>query len=46
MSIFQMYSEGSDFLAQNNDTALQYFKKASDLVSVEKSKSFASSTLD
>lgn len=27
-----MYSEGSDFLPQNNETALQYFKKASDLV--------------
>lgn len=29
---FQMYSEGSEFLPQNNETALQYFKKASDLV--------------
>lgn len=28
----QMYSEGSEFLPQNNETALQYFKKASDLV--------------
>lgn len=27
-----MYSEGSEFLPQNNETALQYFKKASDLV--------------
>lgn len=27
-----MYSEGSDFIPQNNETALQYFKKASDLV--------------
>uniref|UniRef100_A0A8C4DYY4 Fibronectin type-II domain-containing protein n=1 Tax=Dicentrarchus labrax TaxID=13489 RepID=A0A8C4DYY4_DICLA len=27
----QMYSEGSDYLPQNNETALQYFKKASDL---------------
>lgn len=27
-----MYSEGSEYLPQNNDTALQYFKKASDLV--------------
>lgn len=30
--VLQMYSEGSDFLPQNNETALQYFKKASDLV--------------
>lgn len=30
---FQMYSEGSEYLHQNNETALQYFKKASDLVS-------------
>lgn len=29
-----MYSEGSDFLPQNNETALQYFKKASDLVRI------------
>ena len=28
----QMYSEGSEFVPQNNETALQYFKKASDLV--------------
>ncbi|TMS11933.1 Protein sel-1-like protein 1 [Larimichthys crocea] len=27
----KMYSEGSEFLPQNNETALQYFKKASDL---------------
>lgn len=27
-----MYSEGSEYLPQNNETALQYFKKASDLV--------------
>uniref|UniRef100_A0A8C4DZE0 Fibronectin type-II domain-containing protein n=1 Tax=Dicentrarchus labrax TaxID=13489 RepID=A0A8C4DZE0_DICLA len=27
----KMYSEGSDYLPQNNETALQYFKKASDL---------------
>lgn len=31
----QMYSEGSEFLPQNNETALQYFKKASDLVRVK-----------
>lgn len=29
-----MYSEGSEFLPQNNETALQYFKKASDLVRI------------
>lgn len=27
-----MYSEGSEFLPQDNETALQYFKKASDMV--------------
>uniref|UniRef100_A0A8C9W5V1 SEL1L adaptor subunit of SYVN1 ubiquitin ligase n=1 Tax=Scleropages formosus TaxID=113540 RepID=A0A8C9W5V1_SCLFO len=27
----QMYSEGSEFVPQNNETALQYFKKAADL---------------
>ncbi|KAF3849713.1 hypothetical protein F7725_019432 [Dissostichus mawsoni] len=27
----KMYSEGSEYLHQNNETALQYFKKASDL---------------
>lgn len=32
--VLQMYSEGSDFLPQNNETALQYFKKASDLVRI------------
>ncbi|KAF7231479.1 protein sel-1-like protein 1-like [Nothobranchius furzeri] len=26
-----MYSEGSEFLPQDNETALQYFKKASDM---------------
>lgn len=31
----QMYSEGSTFLPQNNETALQYFKKASDLVNAD-----------
>lgn len=29
---FQMYSEGSDVVPQNNETALQYFKKAADMV--------------
>lgn len=28
----QMYSEGSEYVHQNNDTALHYFKKAADLV--------------
>lgn len=32
--VLQMYSEGSEFLPQNNETALQYFKKASDLVRI------------
>lgn len=32
--VLKMYSEGSEFLPQNNETALQYFKKASDLVSM------------
>lgn len=27
-----MYSDGSEFLPQNNETALKYFKKASELV--------------
>lgn len=30
--VLQMYSDGSEFLPQNNDTALKYFKKASELV--------------
>lgn len=30
--ILQMYSDGSEFLPQNNETALKYFKKASELV--------------
>lgn len=30
----QMYSEGSSFVTQNNDTALHYFKKAADLVRI------------
>lgn len=34
LSVPQMYSEGSEFLPQNNETALQYFKKASDLVRI------------
>lgn len=34
--VLQMYSEGSDFLPQNNETALQYFKKASDLVRISR----------
>lgn len=33
--VSQMYSEGSEFLPQNNETALQYFKKSSDLVRIE-----------
>lgn len=32
-----MYSEGSEYLPQNNETALQYFKKASDLVRLDSS---------
>ncbi|CAG01805.1 unnamed protein product, partial [Tetraodon nigroviridis] len=30
--VLQMYSDGSEFLPQNNETALKYFKKASELV--------------
>lgn len=30
-----MYSEGSEFLPQDNETALQYFKKASDMVKLK-----------
>lgn len=30
----QMYSEGSKYVHQNNDTALHYFKKAADLVRI------------
>lgn len=30
--LFQMYSEGSDVVPQSNETALQYFKKAADMV--------------
>lgn len=33
-SVLQMYSEGSEFLPQNNETALKYFKKASELVRI------------
>lgn len=29
-----MYSDGSEFLPQNNETALKYFKKASELVGI------------
>lgn len=32
ISVLQMYSDGSEFLPQNNETALKYFKKASELV--------------
>lgn len=32
MFYFQMYSEGSDVVPQSNETALQYFKKAADMV--------------
>lgn len=31
-----MYSDGSEFLPQNNETALKYFKKASELVGMTK----------
>lgn len=33
-SVFQMYSEGSDVVPQSNETALHYFKKAADMVSL------------
>lgn len=32
-----MYSEGSEFLPQNNETALHYFKKASEQVGTSSS---------
>ena len=32
-SIFQMYSEGSTAVKQDNETAFQWFKKAADAVS-------------
>lgn len=34
-----MYSDGSEFLPQNNETALKYFKKASELVGINISTS-------
>lgn len=40
-----MYSEGSEFLPQNNETALQYFKKASDLVRTKLGNLFTLSLL-